>query len=155
MSSVSASITTTPNETSLLGDQTVEPSRCILFFDGVCGLCSKSVDFVMERDKEGNFQFAPLQGETARQLLPKEYIEDLNSMVVLIDGVPFRKSSAVVRILWHLGILWRAIGTFFWLIPLPVRDFGYSVIARNRYRFFGKHDACRMPKPNERARFLP
>jgi len=79
----------------------------------------------------------------------------LDSVVLLVEGQPFRKSSAAVRVLWRLGFGWQLLGTLAWLIPLPLRDLLYDLIARNRYRLFGKHDTCRMPTPAERSRFLP
>ncbi len=155
MSTVAVTLPAVAQVSSAPDDRTAEVGQCILFFDGVCGLCSRSVDFVLARDHRLIFQFAPLQGETARQLLPPAYVNDLNSMVLMIEGHPFRKSSAAVRVLWRLGVGWQLLGVLAWLIPLPLRDLGYDLIARNRYRLFGKHETCRMPTPAERSRFLP
>lgn len=155
MSTVAASLTAVTNIDAAMMDRTAEAARCILFFDGVCGLCNKSVDFVLARDQEGHFQFAPLQGETARQLLSPADASDLSSMVLLVYGRTFRQSSAAVRILWQLSLGWRILGTLLWLVPLPIRNLGYRLIACNRYRFFGRHETCRMPTPAERSRFLP
>ena len=155
MSTVAASLTAVTSMDAAAMDRTAEAARCILFFDGVCGLCNKSVDFVLARDVEGHFQFAPLQGETARQLLSPSDASDLSSMVLLIEGRTYRQSSAAVRILWQLSFGWQLLGTLLWLIPLPIRNLGYRLIACNRYRFFGRHETCRMPTPAERSRFLP
>lgn len=155
MSTVAASLTAVTSIDAAAMDRTADAARCILFFDGVCGLCNKSVDFVLARDPEGHFQFAPLQGETARQLLPPADVSDLNSMVLLIYGRTYRKSSAAVRILWQLSLGWRILGTLLWLVPLPIRNLGYRLIVCNRYRFFGRQETCRMPTPAERSRFLP
>ena len=155
MSTVAASLTAVTSLDVAAMDRTAEAARCILFFDGVCGLCNKSVDFVLARDVEGHFQFAPLQGETARQLLSPSDASDLSSMVLLIEGRTYRRSSAAVRILWQLSFGWQLLGTLLWLIPLPIRNLGYRLIACNRYRFFGRHETCRMPTPAERSRFLP
>ncbi len=127
----------------------------IVFFDGVCGLCSHAVDFVMARDANATFRFAPLQGETARSLLPESDTQNLDSMAVSIDGRIYRRSSAVVRMLWGLGPHWQLAGGLLWLIPLPLRDLGYRIVAKQRYRLFGKHESCRLPTPEERERFLP
>ncbi len=127
----------------------------IVFFDGVCGLCSHAVDFAMARDANATFRFAPLQGETAHAMLPEADTANLNSMAVAIDGKIYRRSSAVVRMLWGLGPFWRLCGWLLWLIPLPLRDLGYKVVAKWRYRLFGKHESCRLPTPEERERFLP
>ncbi len=139
------------------GGQTAEddPSRAVIFFDGVCGLCNTSVDFVMRQDRRGEFQVTPLQGETAKRLLDPADREQLGSLVVWIDGRTYRRSAGVVRILWRLGPLWKVLGGLLWLIPLPLRDLGYRVIASNRYRLFGKKETCRLPTESERARFLP
>ena len=155
MSTVAVTLPAVTQASSASDDRTAEVGQCILFFDGVCGLCSRSVDFVLARDRQELFQFAPLQGETARQLLSPADVNDLNSMVLMIEGHPFRKSSAAVRVLWRLGFGWQVLGTLAWLVPLPLRNLIYDLIARNRYRLFGKHDSCRMPTPAERSRFLP
>lgn len=143
-------------------EQTAAAANCqddsvgvILFFDGVCGLCNKTVDFVLVRDQRRMIKFAPLQGDTAKHLLSPADLQNLNTMVVLIGARTFRKSAAVVRVLWQLGLVWRLLGTLLWLIPLPLRDLGYSLVARNRYRLFGKKDSCRLPTAAERLRFLP
>lgn len=127
----------------------------IVFFDGVCGFCNAGVDFVMRRDPEGTFCFAPLQGETARQLLSPRDTENLNSLVLWVDGRVYRRSAAVVRIAWRLGLGWRVLAALLWLIPLPLRDLGYWGFAKNRYRWFGKRETCRMPTSAERSRILP
>lgn len=152
MSSVPATLVTTTDLTAERNDDAV---RTILFFDGVCGLCNKAVDFVLARDQAGTIKFAPLQGDTARQLLTPADLADLNTMVFWVDGQSYRKSAAAVRILWRLHWGWRVTGTILWLIPLPLRNLGYTLVARNRYRFFGKKETCRMPSAAERLRFLP
>lgn len=129
--------------------------RPVIFFDGVCGLCNRSVDFLLARDRNRRFLFAPLQGETARQRLSEEETQNLNHIVLWCRGKTFRASAAVARILWQLGGIWGVLGALFWLIPRPLRDVGYKVIAANRYRLFGRKETCRLPTPEERSRFLP
>lgn len=126
----------------------------IIFFDGVCGLCNRFVDFVLTRDRRGLFRFAPLQGETARALLPESDWKLLDS-VVLLSEQRYCKSAAALRIMAELGGGWAAAATFLRIIPGPIRDAGYWAIAQSRYRLFGKKETCRMPTPSERARFLP
>lgn len=133
----------------------VDADHPILFFDGVCGLCSRAVDFVISRDPEGVFRFAPLQGETAQAMLSPAEIESLDTMVVATEEGLYRRSSAAVRLLWKLGPGYRACGWLLWMIPLPLRDLGYRAVAKSRYRLFGKHESCRLPTPEERERFLP
>lgn len=131
------------------------PSHPVVFFDGVCGFCNASINFLLSRDPVGKLQFAPLQGVTAAELITTEDRESLASLVLWTPAGLYRKTSAVVRILWILGGLWSVLGTLLWLVPRPVRDLGYNLVAMSRYRLFGKHETCRMPTPAERSRFLP
>ncbi len=155
MSVVSASLSATPELAAAIDNRCDDAVQTILFFDGVCGLCNKAIDFVLVRDYQGRIKFAPLQGDTARSLLPPEDCQDLNTMVLWMKGRTYRKSAAAVRVLWQLGLGWQILGTLLWLIPLPLRNVGYNLVARNRYRFFGKKETCRMPTQEERLRFLP
>ena len=127
----------------------------IVFFDGVCGLCNTSVDFLLARDRRRALRYAPLQGETAAARLDPRDIEALKSIVLVDEAGTHRHSTAIVRILWHLGGGWRAAAALVWLIPRPLRNLGYRFLSANRYRLFGQKDACRMPSPDERALFLP
>ncbi len=154
MSTVAATLTTT-SEQSAATDRCDDAVQTILFFDGVCGLCNKAVDFVLVRDQGCEIKFAPLQGDTARRLLTPADIENLDSMVLWVEGRTHRKSAAAVRVLWRLSFGWQVVGSLLWLVPWPVRNLGYRVIARNRYRVFGKKESCRLPNPEERVRFLP
>lgn len=137
-----------------VAETAVTAATPIVFFDGVCGLCNSSVDFVLRYDRHGRLKFAPLQGETAERLLPTADRENLGSLVLWDDGQMFRRSSAVVRILWQLGPAWRVLGWLIWLIPQPLRNAGYRLVAALRYRLFGKKETCRLPSPDERSRFL-
>jgi predicted DCC family thiol-disulfide oxidoreductase YuxK len=126
----------------------------VLFYDGECGLCNSFVQWVLRRDKQGRFRFAPLQGKTAERMigLPQGAAERWS--VVLVDeaGVHVR-SEASLRTVIGLGGMWGAAAVLLW-IPRIVRDTVYEFIARHRYRWFGKVDACRLPTPEERSRFL-
>lgn len=126
----------------------------LVFFDGVCGLCNRFVNFVLKRDRIGKFHFAPLQGQTAASLLPLSDTEHITSVVFLHQGQVARHSTAIVRVLRELGGVWSLLGCLLWLVPRPLRDFGYRCIASQRYRIFGKKETCRLPTPGERARFL-
>lgn len=134
----------------------------VVFFDGVCGLCNRFVDFVLSRDRQGAIRFAPLQGETARRGVRGEgrgassETRSLDTIVWLDSSSrEFVRSAAAVRVLWRLGGVWSLIGWLLWLIPRPLRDVGYRLVAANRYRWFGKKETCRLPSPAERERFLP
>jgi predicted DCC family thiol-disulfide oxidoreductase YuxK len=131
----------------------VDPA--IVFFDGVCGLCNRFVDFALPRDRRRRLLFAPLQGETARGMVDRPDRESLKSVIVVDRQGSHRRSSAVVRVLRRLGGGWSVLGTLLWLVPKPIRDLAYQLVARYRYRWFGQKDACRVPTPEERARFLP
>lgn len=126
-----------------------------VYFDGVCGLCNRVVDFVISRDPRGVFRFAPLQGNTAHRRLPADDLDSLETLVVTTGAGTFRRSAAVVRILWRLAPHWRLLGGLLWLIPLPLRDLGYRIVSKSRYRLFGKRETCRLPTEEERSRFLP
>ncbi len=140
---------------SEVASQLMHPaSRVILFYDGQCGLCQKSVQFVLKRQPQGSIFFAPLQGTTAAEMLPAVDREQLDSMVVAKNGQLFRHSTAALVIAKELGGFWNMLGHLGSLIPRPLRDLVYRAVARNRYRMFGKVDACRLPQPGERARFL-
>ena len=129
--------------------------RCpIVFFDGVCGLCNHSVNWLLARDPGHRLRFAPLQGATAQSEIPDDVRERLDTIVFLRDGRTFVRTAAVTRILMTLGGRWWLLGSLMWIIPFPIRDLGYRVVSRLRYRLFGKHDACRIPTPAERAVFL-
>lgn len=131
------------------------PPTLIVYFDGVCGLCNRSVDFILRRDQQARFQFAPLQGETAASRLPEADRRQLSSLVLETPQGLFRRSSAVVRILRRLGGVWWLAGSLLWLIPRPLRDCCYSLVAGNRYRLFGQKETCRLPTPEEAGRLLP
>ncbi len=133
---------------------TVPAEAHVIFFDGVCGFCNAWVNFLMQQDTHRRLLFAPLQGETARQRLSTEDVENLHSLVFLTPNGCFRKTAAVVRIGWRLGGLWSVLATLLWVIPRSLRDVGYNLVARNRYRLFGKKETCRLPTAEERSRFL-
>lgn len=136
-------------------NKALEDNRTIVFFDGVCGLCNSSVNFLMKIDRNRTLVFTPLQGDTAKEILPKSLLEDLNTIVVRVDGKNHLRSSGVIRALWSVGGIWSVFGSVFWIVPKPIRDLCYKMIAAMRYRLFGKKDSCRMPTPEERQCFLP
>ncbi|MCA8998987.1 MAG: thiol-disulfide oxidoreductase DCC family protein [Planctomycetaceae bacterium] len=151
------STTETPVESksSESGNQNEELREAtIVFFDGVCGLCNGFVNFLLDRDSRQRLRFAPLQGETAAMLLDPADTHNLHSVVFMKGDRQWRRSSAVVRIFLELGGVWALLGGLMWMIPKPLRDFGYKLVANFRYRLFGKQETCRMPKPGEAERML-
>jgi predicted DCC family thiol-disulfide oxidoreductase YuxK len=143
-----------PETTAFKAPQSDSPHP-IIFFDGVCGLCNRFVDFVLRRDPDGLFQFSPLQGQTAAERLAPGDTSDLKTVMVVDGNKTFRKSAAVIRVLRQLGGFWRIAAALIWLVPRPIRDLGYSWVANNRYAIFGKKETCRLPTAAERSRFLP
>lgn len=125
-----------------------------VFFDGVCGLCNHSVNWLLARDPEHKLRFAPLQGMTAGKILESEIRNRLDTLVFVRNGETFIRTAAVSRILMTLGGRWRVLGGLLWVVPSPIRDLGYRIVSRLRYRLFGKHESCRLPTPQERSLFL-
>lgn len=132
---------------------TEKSDHSVVFFDGVCNLCNGFVDFLIRRDPNDRLRFAPLQGETAKKLVPAAWREELSSVVLWQDGRCSRESAAAVRALATLGGVWK-LALVFLVVPALLRDFIYRGIARNRYRWFGQRETCRLPSPEERERFL-
>ena len=132
--------------------------QIIVFFDGFCGLCSQTVDFLIARDKAGRLRYSPLQGETAKRLLTETERPDLDTAIVVIESAAgtkkHKKSDAILLALSELSD-WKFIASALRFIPRPIRNMAYDLIARNRFKLFKKRDTCRIPSANERQRFLP
>lgn len=130
-------------------------SKPIVYYDGLCGLCDGFVRFVVARDRLGRYRFAPLQGETARLRLGDGVPLDALRTVVLAEASEFRvKSDAALAILAGLGHGWQVVRVLR-VVPRPIRDWVYDFIARHRFQWFGRREACRIPGLEERDRFLP
>ena len=130
----------------------------IVLFDGVCNLCNASVNFVIDRDSAGYFKFASLQSEAAAPYLGNcdaslKRKTTLESIVLVEGDACYDRSTAALRIAREMDGLWPLLYGFL-IIPRPVRDVVYNWIARNRYRWFGRQDVCRIPTPELRARFV-
>lgn len=128
----------------------------IVLFDGVCNLCNGAVRFIVRRDRQRHFRYASLQGETGRILLSRHFPEPggaPDSIILIEDGKAYVRSEAVLRILRRLGP-YRMIVPALRLIPLPLRDFLYRLIAGNRYRLFGKRDRCMIPSSGTKSLFM-
>ena len=127
----------------------------IILFDGVCNLCNGFVQFVIRHDRGQRFRFASLQSDTARELLQNQpgAARDLDSVVLIEDGRYYRQSTAALRILRRLGGGWPLLYGLI-VVPAFVRDRVYAWIAGNRYRWFGQRDACMLPTPELKSRFL-
>jgi len=127
----------------------------IVLFDGICNLCNASVRFISKHDKYGKIQFASFQSEKAKELLKNAAFnnENLNSIVFIADQNIFLKSDAAIEIAKLLNGFPRYL-QYFRFIPRFIRDIVYDLIARNRYRLFGKRDACMMPSAPLDKRFI-
>jgi predicted DCC family thiol-disulfide oxidoreductase YuxK len=132
----------------------------IILYDGVCGLCHRLNRFVLARDPAGRFRFAALQSALAGEILARHGRDpqDLDTLYLVLghgraDERLLRKSDAALWILRELGGPWRA-ASLLRVVPRALRDLGYDLVARTRYRLFGRYDACPIPDPRHRARFL-
>jgi predicted DCC family thiol-disulfide oxidoreductase YuxK len=126
----------------------------ILLFDGVCNLCDGLVQFIIRHDKKEQFTFASLQSAAGRDLLRRfELPNDLSSFVYIRGERAYRRSAAVLLVLKDLGGLWQ-LAYACRLVPRFIRDWVYDLIARNRYRLWGKKDSCMLPAPRLKQRFL-
>jgi predicted DCC family thiol-disulfide oxidoreductase YuxK len=125
----------------------------IIFFDGVCGLCDGFVNFILKIDKEKKFMFSPLQSDFAHLNLSQEYTDDLKTLVLMKDGKLYLKSWAIIHILLEIGGIWKIvlIGRLF---PRFLLDTLYDLVAKYRYKTFGKKKNCRLPTPEEKSRFV-
>lgn len=127
----------------------------LVLFDGVCNLCNGFVQFVVARDPGGRFQFGALQSASARRVLERhDTPAPLPDAIVLVDdGQLFTRSSAALRIARRLTFPWPLAYAFI-AVPRPLRDGIYDLVARHRYRWFGKRDHCMVPTPALRSRFV-
>lgn len=127
----------------------------IILFDGVCNLCNGSVLFIIKRDPEAKFSFASLQSSFGQSQLKKFNLPlgELNTIFLIKDENFFHKSDAALEIAKGMSGLWPAL-YIFKIIPSFIRNFVYDLIAKNRYRWFGKQDACMIPTPELKARFI-
>jgi predicted DCC family thiol-disulfide oxidoreductase YuxK len=124
------------------------PQR-IVYFDGHCNLCNGFVDFLIRRHE--SLLFAPLQGETFQKRHPHA---PLTSIAYEVDTEFWSESTAAIKILGDLGGLWSYC-QYLLLIPAPFRNFVYRLVAKNRYKVFGRSPTCRLPSLTEKMRFLP
>jgi len=127
----------------------------IIVFDALCVLCSANAQFVLKHDKKGRFRLASMQGEVGSALFRRFGIDpsDPETMVLVEDDRVLRDSDAVLAIYSGLGWPWQVFGVFR-LVPRAVRDAVYRFVARNRYRWLGRREACWVPRPEQRERIL-
>ena len=130
----------------------------VLLYDGVCGFCNKTVQMILDRDPRGGMRFAALQSDYGRAVVGRHpELEGVDSVVYVEHAADaervYVRSEAALKVASYLGGVWKLFLAAR-LVPRGLRDYFYDLFARNRYRFFGKYDACMLPPPEVRARFL-
>jgi predicted DCC family thiol-disulfide oxidoreductase YuxK len=134
--------------------------RHLILYDGVCGLCNRLNAFVLPRDPQGKFHFAPLQSEVSHEIL-RRYGRDpgeLNTFYIVSDygsdsSRLLSKTDAALFVARQIGGLWR-LATILSVVPASLRNVFYDLIARYRYRIFGRHDSCPIPRAEHKSRFI-
>lgn len=135
----------------------------IVLYDGVCGLCSRLVRFILRRDQPGTFRFASLQSALAARFLARHDLNpgDLDTVYLVVNPdsqVPpeflLSRFDAVLFVLKQLGAFWRPVAFLLQLLPKSLREFVYNTVARHRYRIFGRFESCPLPRAQDRGRFL-
>jgi predicted DCC family thiol-disulfide oxidoreductase YuxK len=136
-------------------------NQLIVFYDGVCGLCNRLVQFLLKRDTHDRLRFASLQSDFASKVLIRHEIDpkDLDTVHVvenfeLPDERVFNRSDAILRASRELGGVWAIAARLGSVVPRPLRNLFYRFVATNRYRVFGKYETCMLPEPQHRAKFL-
>jgi len=127
----------------------------LLFFDGICNLCNNSVATIIKKDRHQKIKFASIQSDAAKEILLQfdNYNSDIDSIILLNKNQLYYKSSAILRVCIILGGVYFFL-IIFWLIPKPIRDWMYDLVAKNRYRWFGKRKSCMLPSVKLENRFL-
>ena len=127
----------------------------IILFDGICNLCNGAVQFVIKHDPHNQFTFASMQSDSGQKLLQQYQLEQTNfdSFILIQDNTVFKKSTAALRVAKNLSGPVQLLSKLI-IVPAVVRDAVYNVIARNRYKWFGKKNTCMIPTPAHQSRFL-
>jgi predicted DCC family thiol-disulfide oxidoreductase YuxK len=135
---------------------TLPKNKKIILFDGVCNLCNSSINYVIDHDKQDVFRFVSLQsdlGETIQEYLGIEN-KSLDTIILYVpEEAYYVKSTAAIKIMNEFLGLWKLTQVFL-ILPSPIRDLVYNFIAKNRYKWYGKQESCRIPTPELKAKFL-
>ena len=137
-----------------------QTSNPIVLYDGVCGLCNRAVKFLLKRDRHDRLRFASLQSDFAATLLQRHGLDhhDLDTVYVVLnhgqtDETLLAKSDAILLFAKAIGGIWN-IARLVKIIPRPIRNWLYDLVARHRYQVFGKYESCMLPSPRERHKFI-
>jgi predicted DCC family thiol-disulfide oxidoreductase YuxK len=127
----------------------------LILFDGVCNLCNHSVNMVIDHDKNNVFRFTSLQSEIGQKILAENNLNttEFHSFVFIQHGKVYQQSTAALKVAITLGGWWKCLGIFL-IVPPFIRNAVYAIISKNRYRWFGKQESCRMPTPELKSKFL-
>lgn len=130
-------------------------SKGVILFDGVCNFCNSSVNFIINHDKKDFFRFTPLQSEIGIKISEKYNLDsgNLKSVILVEKGRIYTKTTAALRIAKQLSGGWPLLYAFI-IVPAPIRDVVYNIIAKYRYKWWGERDACMIPTPEIRKKFL-
>ena len=133
----------------------MKEDKPIILFDGVCNFCNAGVNFIIRQDKKNIFRFAALQSKAGQQLADKYQLpkENFNSFILIDKGKVYNRSTAGFKVYGKLPWYWKWT-QIFWIVPRFITDAVYDLIARNRYKWFGKKEECMIPTPEIRNRFL-
>lgn len=127
----------------------------LILFDGVCNFCNSSVNFIIRRDKKNIFRFASLQSETGQKCLSEYNFShtEFDTIILIEKGELYTRSTAALRIAKSISGIWKLFYIFI-IVPRPIRNYLYDLLSRNRYKWFGKRDACRIPSESEKKKFI-
>lgn len=127
----------------------------VILFDGVCNFCNGFVNFVIKRDGKKLFRFAPLQSDKGKELLRENRLppSSFKTFILLEEGEIYKRSTAAIRVLSRLSGIYKYAKAFY-VIPKFIRDFVYNIIAKYRYKIFGKREECMIPTDDIKSRFL-
>lgn len=130
-------------------------NRYLIIFDGVCVFCNGVVNFIIKRDSACVFTFSPMQSEVAQSLIKQHHAskEILNTLMLIKNGTCYLRTDAILEIAKDLSGMWYLFNVFK-IIPRPIRDFLYTLFARNRYKLFGKRNSCMVPTESVKKRFI-
>lgn len=139
----------------LLMSDKIKITNPVILFDGVCNFCNGTVNFLIRQDKKKKLRFAALQSEAGQRMLEEHHLpaHDFDSFILVENSKVYKSSTAALRVAMHLRWYWKW-AQIFWILPAFIRNALYNVIARNRYKWFGRKEACMIPTPEVKERFL-